>query len=86
MRENRRHFRAVGARLLFGAIEGNMRITIPLVCPGRNADSLRVAVVPRLVPAFGFGLAVAGAGSSVAGRTCADCDGGRVSSTRFVVV
>jgi hypothetical protein len=41
-----------------------MRITIPLVYPGKNADALRVAVVPRLVPAFSYGLAVAGAGIS----------------------
>jgi hypothetical protein len=41
-----------------------MRITIPLVAPDKNAGLLRVAVVPRLVPAFSFGLAVAGAGVS----------------------
>lgn len=41
-----------------------MRITIPLVSPVENAAPLRVAVVPRLVPAFSFGLAVAGAGIS----------------------
>lgn len=41
-----------------------MRITIPLVSPDKNAGALRVAVVPRLVPAFSFGLAVAGAGIS----------------------
>jgi hypothetical protein len=39
-----------------------MRITIPLVAPDKNAGRLRVAVVPRLVPALGFGLAAAGAG------------------------
>jgi hypothetical protein len=41
-----------------------MRITIPLVPPDKNAGRLRVAVVPRLVSAFSFGLAVAGAGVS----------------------
>jgi len=44
-----------------------MRITIPLVAPDKNAGRLRVAVVPRLVPALGFGLAVAGAGISAFG-------------------
>jgi hypothetical protein len=41
-----------------------MRIKIPLVSSNENAGALRVAVVPRLVPAFSFGLAVAGAGIS----------------------
>lgn len=41
-----------------------MRITIPIVAPDKNAGPQRVAVVPRLVPAFSYGLAVAGAGVS----------------------
>lgn len=39
-----------------------MRITIPLVYRGQNVGPLRVAVVPRLVPALSYGLVVAGAG------------------------
>ena len=39
-----------------------MRITIPLVYPAKDANALRVAVIPRLVPALSYGLAVAGAG------------------------
>lgn len=41
-----------------------MRITIPLGSPVEKPEAVRVAVVPRLVPAFSFGLAVAGAGIS----------------------
>lgn len=50
--------------VIFLRDRGNMRITIPLVAPDKNAGALRVAVVPRLIPAFSFGLAVAGAGVS----------------------
>jgi hypothetical protein len=39
-----------------------MRITIPLVYPSKDAGALRVAVIPRLISALSFGLAVAGAG------------------------
>jgi len=41
-----------------------MRITIPLDSPVKNAGPQRVAVIPRLVTALSYGLAVAGAGVS----------------------
>ncbi len=41
-----------------------MKIRIPIPAPVAKAGPLRVAVVPRLVPAFSYGLAVAGAGIS----------------------
>lgn len=39
-------------------------MTNSMVSAIENAGPLRVAVVPRLVPAFSYGLAVAGAGLS----------------------